>query len=73
MYAITAKLKGISKEPFDTIEGNYKNKKVADRHKRELEKKYPGTTFKIEQIAKKNKSNFYTYYAVKGHIERGEL
>lgn len=73
MYAITAKLKGISKEPFDTTEGNYKNKLVADRRKRELEKKHPGTIFKIERIAKKNKSNFLTYYAVIGHIERGEL
>lgn len=68
MYAITAKVKGI-----DTIEGNYKNKLIAGKHKRKLEKKYPGTVFKIEQVDKKDKDNFKTYYAVKGHIERGEL
>ena len=73
MYAITVKLKGISEKPFDTIEGNYKNKLIAERHLRRLQKKYPGTTFKIEPIAKENKDNFKTYYAVKGHIERGEL
>ena len=68
MYSITAKVKGIS-----TVEGNYKNKLIAERHKRRLEKKYPGTAFKIELVAKKDKDNFKTYYAVKGHIERGEL
>jgi len=68
MYAITAELKGI-----DTTEGNYKNKLIAERHKRRLEKKYSGTTFKIEPVAKNDKDNFKTYYAVKGHIERGEL
>ena len=68
MYAITAKVKDI-----DTTEGNYKNKLIAERHKRRLEKKYPGTTFKIEPVAKNDKDNFKTYYAVKGHIERGEL
>lgn len=68
MYAITATLKGIN-----TIEGNYKNKLIAEKHKRKLEKKHPGTVFKIEQVDKKDKDNFKTYYAVKGHIERGEL
>lgn len=73
MYVITAKLKGISKEPFDTTEGNYKNKLVAEKHLRRLQKKHPGTTFKIEPVAKEDKNSFKDYYAVKGHIERGEL
>lgn len=68
MYSITAILKGIN-----TVEGNYKNKLIAERHKRRLEKKYPGTVFKIEPVAKEDKDSFKTYYAVKGHIERGEL
>ncbi|MBA7599681.1 hypothetical protein ES703_06718 [subsurface metagenome] len=68
MYAITARVKGIN-----TVEGNYKNKLIAEGHKRRLEKKYPGTVFKIEQVDKKDKDNFKTYYAVIGHIERGEL
>lgn len=50
MYSITAKVKGIN-----TIEGNYKNKMIAERHKRKLGKKYPGTTFKIKRISKKDK------------------
>jgi len=68
MYAITAKLKNIK-----TTEGNYKNILIAERHKRRLEKKYPGTIFKIEPVAKENRDNFKIFYAVKGHIERGEL
>jgi len=68
MYSITAKLKGIN-----TTEGNYKNKLIAERHKRRLEKKYPGTAFRIEPVAKIDKSNFKTFYAVRGHIKRGEL
>lgn len=68
MFRITAKVKG-----FETTEGSYKNQLIAKRHKRRLEKKYPGTTFKIEPVAKKNKDNFKTYYAIKGHIERGKL
>lgn len=68
MYSITARVKGIN-----TVEGNYKNKLIAERHLRKLEKKYPGTVFKIEPVAKKDKDNYKTYYAVKGHIERGEL
>ena len=50
MYTITAKLKGIN-----TIEGNYKNKLIAERHKRRLEKRYPGTTFKLDKINKKER------------------
>lgn len=68
MYAITAKLKGI-----ETTEGNYKNKLVAEKHKKRLEKKNKGITFKIERTAKTNKNTFNTFKAVKGHIQRGEL
>jgi len=68
MYSVTAKLKDI-----DTTEGSYKNKLIAERHKRRLEKKYPDTAFGIEQVAKNNKNNVHVFYAVKGHIERGEL
>ena len=50
MYAITAKVKNI-----ETIEGNYKNIKIAERHLRRLEKKYTGTTFKIDRVNKKTK------------------
>lgn len=50
MYAITAKVKNI-----ETIEGNYKNIKIAERHLRRLEKKYTGTTFKIDRVNKKDK------------------
>lgn len=67
MYSITARVKGIH-----TVEGNYKNKLVAERRKRRLEKKYPGTIFKIEQVDKRN-TQLNTYYAVIGHIERGGL
>lgn len=67
MYAITAKVKGIN-----TIEGNYRNKMIAERHKRRLEKKYPSTIFKIEQVDKRD-TQLNTYYAVIGHIEKGEL
>ena len=67
MYAITAKVLDIQ-----TTAGSYKNKLIAERHKRRLEKKYPGTVFKIEQVAKEDtQSN--TYHAVMGHIKRGEL
>lgn len=52
MYLITAEVKGIN-----TVEGSYKNKLIAERHKRRLEKKYPSTTFKIEQINKKDKKD----------------
>lgn len=67
MYSITAKVKGIN-----AVEGSYKNKLVAERHKRRLEKKYPGTVFKIEQVDKRN-TQLNTYYAVMGHIKREEL
>lgn len=52
MYLITAKVEGIK-----TIEGSYKNSLIAERHKRRLEKKYPSTTFKIEQVNKKDKKD----------------
>jgi len=68
MFVITAELKGIH-----TTEGNYKNKQVAERHKRRLEKKNEGIVFKLERINKTEKNNFKTFQAVKGHIERGEL
>lgn len=67
MYSITARVKGIN-----TVEGNYKNKLIAERHKKRLEKKYPGTVFNIEQVDKRD-TQLNTYYAVIGHIERGVL
>jgi len=33
---------------FKGTEGNYKNKEVAKRHIRKLQKRYPGTKFNIE-------------------------
>jgi len=68
MYSVTAKLKDI-----DTTEGCYKNKLIAERHKRRLEKKYPNITFKLERIHKEDRPWLNAFYAVKGHIERGEL
>ena len=68
MFKITAKVKDIN-----TVEGNYKNKLIAERHKRRLEKKYPGTIFKMERIDKRDTDSFNTFKAVMGHIERGEL
>lgn len=59
MYAITAKVKDIN-----TVEGNYKNKLIAERHKRRLEKKYPGTIFKIKRIDKRDTDSFKTFYPV---------
>lgn len=50
MYLITVKVQDV-----ETIEGNYKNNLIAKRHKRRLEKRYPGTTFKIDRISKKDK------------------
>jgi len=50
MYAITAEVKNIK-----TNEGNYKNKLIAERHKRRLEKRYPGITFKVNRINKKER------------------
>mgnify|MGYP001144914457 CR=1 FL=1 len=50
MYSITAKVNNI-----EAIEGNYKNIKIAERHLRRLEKRYTGTTFKIDRINKKTK------------------
>jgi len=52
MYAITARVKDI-----EIIEGNYKNIKIAERHLRRLEKKYTGTTFKIDRVNKKDKKD----------------
>lgn len=59
MFRIIAKVKG-----FETTEGNYKNQLIAEKHKRRLEKKYSGTTFKIEQIDKTARkfNNFYPLY-----------
>ena len=64
MYSITAKVKNIK-----TIEGNYKNIKIAERHKRRLEKKYPGTDFEIKQANKKDKG-FNDYYKIVDHLKR---
>lgn len=58
MYAITARVKDVN-----TTEGRYKNILIAGKHKRRLEKKYPGTTFKIERINKEEET-FNSYYAV---------
>ena len=58
MYLITAKV-----EDINTEEGKYKNILIAERHKRRLEKKYPGTTFKIKRISKEEGS-FNDFYAV---------
>lgn len=51
MYSITAKVRNVK-----TTEGCYKNNLVAKRHKRRLEKRYPGTTFKVDRISKKDKA-----------------
>jgi len=67
MFAITAKVLDI-----ETTAGSYRNRLIAERHKRKLEKKYPGTTFEIERV-NKTETNLNTYDAVMGHIERGEL
>lgn len=58
MYLITAKV-----EDINTKEGRYKNILIAEKHKRRLEKKYPGTTFKIERTSKEEDS-FNDFYAV---------
>lgn len=50
MWAITVKVKAI-----ETTEGNYKSRLIAERHKRRLEKRYPGTTFKLDRINKKER------------------
>ena len=57
MYAITAKV-----EDINTTEGSYKNILIAERHKRRLEKRYPGTKFEIERVNKEDKklSSYYT-------------
>lgn len=66
MFRITAKVDG-----FETTEGNYKNKLIAKRHQRRLQKKYSGTIFKIEQIEKDARkfNNFYPLYK----LNKGEL
>lgn len=48
MFAITAKVADI-----ETTEGNYKNILIAEKHKRRLEKRYPGTKFEIERVNKR--------------------
>ena len=58
MYAITAKVKDIQ-----TTEGNYKNILIAEKHKRRLEKRYPGTNFKIKRIDK-TEPRWNAFYAV---------
>lgn len=68
MFTITATLKGI-----ETTEGNYKNKLIAEKHKRRLEKRNEGITFELKRTEKTNKDTWNTFEAVKGHIERGEL
>ena len=71
MFTITAKIADI-----ETTEGSYKNKLIAERHKRRLEKRYPGTKFGIERISKEE-TKLNTYYAViriheKGRVFKGE-
>lgn len=51
MYSITAKVGDVK-----TTEGSYKNNLIAKRHKRRLEKRYPGTTFEVDRISKKDKA-----------------
>ncbi len=68
MYVITAKVKDIN-----TTEGNYKNILIAERHKRRLEKKYPGTTFKIERVDKRDTDSFKTFYPVTKLYEEGDV
>ena len=58
MFAITAKVKDTN-----TTEGSYKNILIAERHKRRLEKRYPGTRFVIERINKEDKK-LNSYYPV---------
>jgi len=66
MYAITAKVMDIK-----TTEGSYKNILIAEKHKRRLEKRYPGTNFKIKRIDK-TETELNTFYAVtKLSIEGG--
>lgn len=60
MYSITARVEGI-----ETVEGNYKNKLIAEKHKRRLEKKYLGTVFKIEQVNKRARKRDDFYAVVK--------
>lgn len=66
MYAITAKVKD-----FNTTEGNYKNILIAERHKRRLEKRYPGTTFVIERVNKEDKKLNSYYTVVKLYEKKG--
>lgn len=68
MFAVTATLKGIK-----TYGGNFKNKQIAEKQKRRLEKKNEGIIFKLERVNKEYKDPINTFKAVKGHIERGEL
>ena len=66
MYAIKAKIKDIK-----TTEGSYKNILIAEKHKRRLEKRYPGTIFRIERASKKDDS-FNDFYAVEKIFGRKE-
>ena len=51
MYAITTEVENIK-----TVEGNYKNKLIAERHLSRLKKKHPGTIFKVDKISKRDKT-----------------
>ena len=66
MFAITAKVKDIN-----TTEGSYKNILIAERHKRRLEKRYPGTRFIIERINKEDKKLNSYYTVVKMYEKEG--
>lgn len=68
MFIIKAKVKDMN-----TTEGSYKNILIAERHKRRLEKKYPGTTFKIERIDKREPTfnNFRPLFKL--YKEEGEI
>ena len=67
MYKITAKV-----EDIKTTEGCYKNKLIAEKHKRRLEKRYPGFRFRLEIISKEN-NELRTFYAVKRLKEGGKI
>ena len=74
MYAIKAKIKDIKTTEgsyIKTTEGSYKNILIAEKHKRRLEKRYPGTIFRIERASKKDNS-FNDFYAVEKIFGRKE-
>ena len=68
MYAIKVKVKDIN-----TTEGSYKNILIAERHKRRLEKRYPGTTFKIERIDKRDTTLNSFYPVFRLYKKEGEI